>query len=296
LQQQEASLAFGSYSEQVDFRQFNISTAWSERFGLAFGSGGSFTFASVTYDSSYTLDFERPDMLDGQLRIYGDDFVRNASGNLSAGIVRALVGSFSEGVSTVREYYITGASVSAATLHTAMRSPGLVDDQAVLRAIYRGNDIINLSSLADFALGFDGNDTISGNNGADRLFGVGGNDVIRGGYGNDSVYGNLGADQLTGGPGRDVLQGGAGNDTLTGGSGVDRFEFRQGDNNDRVLDWTDGVDELRFYGPVGSFTVNINELAGGDVRLTVLGMQIIIENAALEDFQLISSSGFVSVI
>jgi Ca2+-binding RTX toxin-like protein len=262
-------VAFGSYSAEVDFRQFDISTAWAARFSSAFGSGGSFPFASITYDSSYTLNFERPDLLDGHLRIYGDSFVQNGSGNLSAGIVRAVVGSFTEGISTAREYYITGASISAATFHNAMRTRSLVDDQAVLRSIFSGNDVISLSSFADFAYGADGNDT---------------------------VYGNGGTDVMFGGPGADVLQGGVGNDTLTGGGGVDIFEFRTGDGNDRVLDWVDGTDELRFYGPPSSITVNINELAGGDVRLTVLGMQIIVENAVLADFQLETGSGYVSIV
>jgi RTX calcium-binding nonapeptide repeat (4 copies) len=296
LQQQEARLAFASYSAQVDFRQFDISTAWAERFSTAFGAGGNFPFASVTYDSSLTVNFDRPDFTDGHLRILGDDFVQDALGNVTAGLVRAIVGSFSEGISTAREFYITGASVSAVTFHAAMRTANLVDDQAVLRDLFRGSDIITLSSFSDFALGFDGNDTISGNGGADRLFGVSGNDLIRGGYGNDSVYGNLGADQLIGGPGADVMQGGVGNDTLTGGGGVDIFEFRAGDNNDRVLDWIDGVDRLRIYGTPGSVTVNLTELAGGDMRLSVLGMQIVIENAVLADFQLETGSGYIDLV
>ncbi len=290
-------MAFGSFTAQVDFRNFDISTAWTERVGTEFGAGGSFPFASVTYDSSYTVNFTRPsDSNTGHLRILGSGFAQDGGGNITAGTVNAVVGSFTEGVSTAREYYITGAAFSAATFHTAMRTTGLVDDQAVLRGLFSGNDIISLSSFDDFALGFDGNDTMSGNGGADRLFGVGGSDLIRGGYGNDSIYGNLGADQLIGGPGIDLLQGGVGNDTLTGGAGADVFAFKAGDNNDRVLDWADGVDQLRFYGTVSSITVNLQELAGGDIELSVLGMKVIVENAVLADFQINTGSGYVYLI
>jgi Ca2+-binding RTX toxin-like protein len=289
-------LAFGSFSTQVDFRQFDIGAAWAERFGTEFGTGGAFVFGTVTYPSRYAVNFDLDNGLDGHLRMFGDGFSQNASGHLTAGLIRAFAGFVSEGISTVREFYVTNLSVSAVSVHAAMRTLDAADDQLVLRDMFRGNDTITLSAFADIAYGAEGNDTVSGNGGSDRLFGQAGDDVLRGGYGNDSLFGNLGADQLIGGPGADVLQGGVGNDTLTGGTGVDRFEFKAGDGNDRVLDWTDGVDELRFYGPVSTITVALNELPGGDVRLTVLGMQIVIENAVLADFQLISGSGFISVI
>jgi Ca2+-binding RTX toxin-like protein len=289
-------LAFGSYSAQVDFRQFNISSAWSARISAIFASGGTFDFASVTYNSSYLVNFDRPDFTQGHLRVYGGSFAQDGSDNLSAGLVRAVVGSFTEGISTAREYYITGASTNATAFHAAMRTADLVDDQAVLRDIYRGNDIITLSSFADFALGFDGNDTMSGNDGADRLFGVGGNDLIRGGYGNDSIYGNAGADQLIGGPGADVLQGGVGNDTLTGNGGVDIFEFREGDGNDHVTDWTNGVDQLRFYRSAVTVSFGLQNLAGGNVQVNVLGMTLVIEHAQASDFQIVTGDGYVTLI
>jgi Ca2+-binding RTX toxin-like protein len=288
-------MAFGSFSAQVDFRQFNISAAWADRVSSAFGSGGSYAFASVTYNSTYTINFSRPDMATGHLRILGDGFAQNGAGNVSAGTVHAVVGSFTEGISTAHEYYITGASVSAAMFHTAMRTAGLADDQAMLRAMFIGNDIITLSGRDDFAYGADGNDTLLGNNGADKLFGQAGNDVLRGGYGMDTLYGNGGADILIGGPGADTVNGGLGNDTVMGASGVDIFEFRAGDGDDRVLDWTDGVDTLRFYGPNGNVQVAFQDLAGGDVEIKVLGMTIVVENAQFEDFQLTSGSTYVTL-
>jgi Ca2+-binding RTX toxin-like protein len=290
----EAQLAFGSFSAEVDFRDFTVGGGF-QSISTEFGSGGGFTFASVNYDSSYVRNLVQADATTQTVRLFGDGFVQNGAGNLTAGTVNAVVGSLSEGSATVRQYYFTGVAVSAATFHTAMRTASLVDDQAVLHSMLGGNDIISLSSFNDFAYGALGNDTMSGNNGADKLFGQAGNDVLRGGYGMDTLYGNAGADQMIGGPGADILLGGVGNDTLTGGGGVDIFEFRTGDNNDRVLDWTNGVDELRFYGPEGSVSVAFQNLAGGDVQVKVLGMTIIVENAQFADFQLTSGSDYVTL-
>jgi Ca2+-binding RTX toxin-like protein len=289
-------LARAVYSTMVDFRSFNVSFPWAERFSVEMGSGGGFPFRGTSYDSAYVLDYDRPDFTDGRLRFFGDSFTQNGSNHLTGGLVQAMVGEFSEGITTVRQFFITGMSVSAATIHNTMRTASLTDDAALGRLIFNGNDNITLSSFSDYAYGANGNDTILGNGGSDKIYGQAGNDSISGGKGLDALYGNDGVDRLFGGNGGDLLSGGAGNDALTGGTGADIFEFRAGGQNDTVLDWTDGEDELRVYGPVGTVTVNLNEIAGGHVQVSVLGMQILVLNAEIGDFQIIDGSSFVSLI
>ena len=92
-----------------------------------------------------------------------------------------------------------------------------------------GNDVLR---------GGDGADHVRGNRGADTLYGGGGNDELRGGKANDRLFGDGGAD---------VLFGHLGDDELTGGTGNDIFAFRLGDGYDRILDFTDGQDTIRFH-------------------------------------------------
>jgi Ca2+-binding RTX toxin-like protein len=286
-------MAVGTYSSQVDFRDFDVHTPWAAQFSSSSTSAGGGLF------SKHVISFTRPsDFTDGYFDVRGPDLgiTGGSQTTFTSGTVTSLRGGFTEGISTAEEFRITGASILATALQTAMVSADGTDDQALLRSIYRGADTITLSSFDDYAYGFGGNDTISGEGGNDRLFGQGGVDSVSGGAGLDTLSGGFGADRLNGGAAADVLRGNNGGDILTGGTGADIFEFRAGDDNDRITDWRDGVDEIRIYGPEGAITANIQELAGGDVRISVLGMNIIVENAVLADFQLITGSGFASLI
>lgn len=120
----------------------------------------------------------------------------------------------------------------------------------------RGQDIDG-TNRADVLIGTAGNDDMDGRRGDDQLRGGAGNDDMDGDDGNDSLLGEDGRDDIDGGRGNDVLDGGAGDDILdggrghdllTGGAGADIFEFRRGDGNDRITDFTDGVDRIELDG------------------------------------------------
>jgi Ca2+-binding RTX toxin-like protein len=286
-------MAVGTYTAQVDFRDFDVHTPWIEQFSSSSISAGGGLF------SKHVISFTRPsDGTDGYFDVRGPNLgiESGLQTTFTSGTVTSLRGGFTEGMSTAEEFRITGMSVQATLLQTAMESASGADDQTLLRSIYRGADTITLSSFGDYAYGFGGNDTILGEGGNDRLFGQGGVDSVSGGAGLDTLSGGFGADVLNGGAAADVLRGNNGRDVLTGGTGADLFEFRTGDDNDRITDWRDGVDEIRIYGPVGTISVNLNELAGGDVELSVLGMKIVVENAEIADFQLVNGSNFISLI
>ena len=69
------------------------------------------------------------------------------------------------------------------------------------------------------------------------LNGRAGDDVLDAGAGNDRVYG---------GTGEDIIIGGTGNDFLNGGSGADVFVFGQGDGDDLISGFEDGLDMLEI--------------------------------------------------
>jgi len=73
-----------------------------------------------------------------------------------------------------------------------------------------------------------------------------GADTITGNAGNNRLEGGAGNDSLVGGDGGDTLIGGTGTDRLFGGAGADRFVFGPLDGTDRVQDFEQGVDRLRF--------------------------------------------------
>jgi Ca2+-binding RTX toxin-like protein len=116
-----------------------------------------------------------------------------------------------------------------------------------------GDDTLKGGNGRDVLNGGSGDDDLRGHNGADRLNGQGGSDMLRGGKGNDILNGNKGADHLNGDDGADTLTGGQGRDSLTGGAGADIFVFDGTSGFDRVLDFEQGTDILRFVGQTGGF-------------------------------------------
>ena len=119
------------------------------------------------------------------------------------------------------------------------------------------DDLIRGESDADTIAGNAGDDWIQGNAGRDRAEGNEGDDILFGGGNRDRLYGQEGSDRLEGGDDTDwlyggnnpdTLEGGAGDDTLAGGGGPDVFVFRQGDGDDRVLNFEPDRDLLRFEG------------------------------------------------
>lgn len=120
-----------------------------------------------------------------------------------------------------------------------------------------GEDTLLGGSGKDKLLGGSGKDMMNGQTGYDKLWGGWGNDRLLGGWGNDRLYGQKHNDTLKGGSGNDILKGGKGNDTLlgeagndilVGHSGADKFVFAKNGGNDRILDFKDDVDHLRFDG------------------------------------------------
>ncbi|SDE39966.1 M10 family metallopeptidase C-terminal domain-containing protein [Kordiimonas lacus] len=73
-----------------------------------------------------------------------------------------------------------------------------------------------------------------------------------GGSERDLLWGNEVDNMLDGGAGDDVLRGFEGDDLLFGGSGADTFTFVDGDGDDVIADFEDGVDLIELYtaGPV----------------------------------------------
>jgi VCBS repeat-containing protein len=141
------------------------------------------------------------------------------------------------------------------------------------------NDWVDGGSGADTVLGGTGVDTLIGGNGADTINdGVGnnviigdggdgsapGNDRITGGtlvYGgpggdtitgsafNDQLFGGSGADSISDTGGADTIVGGYGADTLSGNTAADHFVYLSAlDTNDRITDFTAGVDKIVLTG------------------------------------------------
>ena len=115
-------------------------------------------------------------------------------------------------------------------------------------------------------------DMIRGNAKANDLQGRDGDDLLVGRGGSDFLSGDAGDDILRGGPGNDILDGGTGSDKLRGGGGEDIFVFSEGDGDDRILGFQDGVDliDVGDYG-FGS-GAEVVALAHADGNHTVIDL------------------------
>lgn len=116
--------------------------------------------------------------------------------------------------------------------------------------------------------GGGGNDRIEGDKGHDRLQGGNGKDTILGQAGKDKLFGGNWHDILKGGGGNDIIFGGNGNDRMSGGKGADMFVFNSGatTGSDRITDFQDGVDLLKFSGGARFADFSITPV-GDDTRI-----------------------------
>lgn len=155
--------------------------------------------------------------------------------------------------------------------------PGLFGNgkaATVLPKLFAKADQMVLSAGADRALGYGGNDVIRG--GA-------GNDTISGGTGNDRLFGDAGNDRLMGDAGNDRLSGGKGNDVLIGGAGADQFLFGKADGRDRIVDFEQGQDLLRFAGATKMGDLTLKQV-GDDVMIRFGTTEVLVEDSRIKQF------------
>ena len=160
-------------------------------------------------------------------------------------------------------FSVTGMNIALATL------AGLVnggDENAVLTAIFSGNDRIFGSTQADILKGYDGDDMLRGGAGADNIDGGNGldtanyqgsdaevfvdiqNNLLFSGHAAgdvltniENLYGSSFGDTLSGNASRNIIGGEGGADLIDGRGGDDALAGEAGDD---VLNGRDGADRL----------------------------------------------------
>ena len=210
-------------------------------------------------------------------------FSISQAGELLGGVVNAIYYWFIDDAdgNWYYNYELRGMNIDALELYTVSQSASLEDDQLLLGQILAGDDQVSLSNADDRMYGFDGNDLIKGNGGNDVIWGDRGNDTLKGGgggdelfggRGNDRIFGGAGSDWMSGGWGKDTLVGGAGDDVLQGGAGAskDVFVFTGDSGDDRIEDFQDGLDLIRFDRTGGDFSDLVIVDSGAEV-LIMLG-------------------------
>lgn len=86
-----------------------------------------------------------------------------------------------------------------------------------------------------------------------------------GGSARDYLYGNQVSNKLNGNGGNDVLDGAQGDDIYTGGAGADEFRVGEIGGNDKILDFTTGVDKIRLV------DIDANTGVAGNQAFTFIG-------------------------
>ncbi len=130
-----------------------------------------------------------------------------------------------------------------------------------------GDVLVNVEN----ARGSSHADVLIGDDASNSLRGLDGDDELSGNGGDDWLYGNAGADQL---------DGGGGTDRMYGNEGGDIFIFSAGHGDDRILDFTDGEDQidLSAFNLTGfdtlttsfqsnNVTIDLSEHGGGTILL-----------------------------
>ena len=121
---------------------------------------------------------------------------------------------------------------------------------------------------------------IQGSDYGDVLIGDNDNNSLRGRDGDDELRGNGGDDRLFGEAGADRLNGGEGADRFYGDEGADIFVFAAGHGDDRILDFTNGedqidlsafnlpgFDDLTISSESNNVTIDLSEHGGGTILL-----------------------------
>jgi serralysin len=168
-----------------------------------------------------------------------------------------------------------------------------------------GNDILVGLDGADSIAGGVGDDLIFGGAGADTLDGGAGFDALSysqssaglvvdllqpaagsgeaagdvlsgferivGSYFGDAILGATAGEEIYGLAGDDLLRGRGGDDTLFGGAGADLFQFAQGEGDDVIADFADGVDlvDLRPYAGATFANTTIAPSGAADALVTL---------------------------
>ncbi len=158
-----------------------------------------------------------------------------------------------------------------------------------------GVDSINFSSVqADQKIslvaetysnvnGLTGNMTIMRDTVIENAYSGSGNDELIGNDANNGLYANAG---------NDTLEGGLGDDTLSGGSGSDTFVFNINCGADTIVDFSDGLDFMRFESGAGSFADLTIQDTGADTVVSYNGGTITLSGV---DSSLISADDFTFV-
>ena len=157
-----------------------------------------------------------------------------------------------------------------------------------------GADTLHGNAGDDRLWGGRGRDELHGGVGKDHLYGNAGDDTLHGGVGKDHLYGGRGDDTLHGGRLADELRGGRGDDILSGGHGRDVFVYDDADfGRDRIVDFEDGTDLLRFTGSGlqwSDLTVSNNGKGHAVVRVEGAESRIVLEGV---DASLIGQDDFI---
>lgn len=143
-----------------------------------------------------------------------------------------------------------------------------------------GNDTLIGAAKGDTLIGAAKGDTLLGGAGDDLLNGGTGFDRLEGGTGADVLLGGSNADTLLGGAGDDTLEAGRGLDVLTGGAGADVFVFHDGDDINRIRDFTPGSDLLHLDLTEQSFAALTVTPTGPNLRVDWTDGSVILEGVA----------------
>jgi len=222
----------------------------------------------------------------------GDDTISGGGGNdlvqVGAGTVTAAGGNGTDTLSFAGDVAVSLITSDGVTVSLLLQGAPQATEQGMMNL--SGFENLSGSNFEDNLTGNNGDNLLAGDSGADTLVGGKGDDVLLGDgrvtiddhdagtsgpivtvtdVGLDTFPSPTGNDVLDGGQGKDVLNGGGGDDLLTGGQGRDIFAIGPASGADRVTDFTDHQDRIRFEGIAGADDLS-------DLTITALGPDVLV--------------------
>ncbi|MCW1918259.1 hypothetical protein NX862_05810 [Rhodobacter sp. KR11] len=278
----------------LDTRSINLFEDITAALSRGFTDNAYVILNGVTYEDVVWLDFADAK---GQFthEYYGFGFEFRDEDTPLSGFITAQYNFFQDSFTDewFYNYEFRDFKISLQDLYFFALTPSTEDDRALSNQVLAFADVITLSSDDDYVDSYRGSDSVMGNGGNDTLLGGAGADTLGGGSEADKLYGGMGTDELRGDDGRDLLVGGKGNDRLIGGDGADVFMFNETSGRDRIFDFQDGSDILRFDVTAGQGFADLVITTHGTAVWVELGAArvvidaIAIGNLTAADFQFV---------
>ena len=157
-------------TQSVNMADLNLNRLYANAWQWGLLDNADITFNGLLYEDLYVVDWVVDSSYFGSV-FGGSNLSVDAEDLITAGSVSGYLETYWNGTGYVPYFAIEGASVNAVDIWNAALTSSNADDDALLKQILAGDDVLTGSSFEDNLVGFDGNDIFYASRGFDYIFG-----------------------------------------------------------------------------------------------------------------------------